>query len=54
MRTLGTQTWFGGRLLVSRAGGVFDESGALKDTTVEEQLKQFLAGYVNFLRRPTG
>jgi NAD(P)H-dependent FMN reductase len=51
MRTLGTQTWFGARLLVARAAGLFDESGALKDATVEEQLKQFLAGYVNFLRR---
>jgi chromate reductase len=51
MRTLGTQTWFGGRLLVARAAGVFDEGGSLKDATVEEQLKQFLAGYVNFLRR---
>ena len=50
LRTLGTQVWFGGRLQVSRAAGVFDESGALKDATVEEQLKQFLAGYVNFLR----
>src|SRR5207244_8281941 len=46
MRTLGTQTWFGGRLLVARAAGVFDEGGSLKDATVEEQLKQFLAGYV--------
>jgi len=51
MRTLGTQTWFGGRLLVARAAGVFDEGGAFKDATVEEQLKQFLAGYVSFLRR---
>ncbi len=54
MRTLGTQTWFGGRLLVARAGGVFDEAGSLKDPGLEEQLKQFLAGYVNFLRRPGG
>ena len=52
MRTLGTQTWFGGRLLVARAGGVFDEGGAFKDAAVEEQLRQFLAGYVSFLRRP--
>ena len=50
MRTLGTQMWFGGRLMIARAGGVFDESGTLKDATVEEQLKQFLAGYVGFLR----
>ena len=54
MRTLGTQTWFGGRLLVARAGGVFGEGGALKDAAVEEQLKQFLAGYVSFLRSRRG
>jgi hypothetical protein len=30
---------------------VFDESGALKDAAVEEQLRQFLAGYVGFVRR---
>jgi chromate reductase len=51
LRTLGTQVWFGGRLLVARAGGVFDESGALKDAAIEEQLKQFLAGYVSFVQR---
>jgi len=50
MRTLGTQTWFGGRVMVPRANSVFDESGNLKDANVEEQLKQFLAGYVTFLR----
>jgi len=51
LRTLGTQTWFGGRLAVARAANVFDESGAIKDPALEEQLKQFLAGYVGFLRR---
>jgi NAD(P)H-dependent FMN reductase len=50
LRTLGTHAWFGGRLMVSRAGGLFDESGALKDATLEEQLKQYLAGYVSFVR----
>jgi chromate reductase, NAD(P)H dehydrogenase (quinone) len=50
LRTLGTHVWFGGRLLVARAGGVFDEAGALKDAAIEEQLKQFLAGYVSFVR----
>jgi NAD(P)H-dependent FMN reductase len=54
LRTLGTQAWSGGRLMVSRAGTVFDESGALKDAAVEEQLKQFLAGYVSFVRRHAG
>jgi NAD(P)H-dependent FMN reductase len=51
LRTLGVQLWTGGRLMVARAGNVFDESGALKDPAIEDQLKQFLAGYVAFLRR---
>ena len=54
LRTLGTQPWFGARLLVSRAANVFDETGAIKDATVEEQLKNFLAGYVSFLRSRRG
>ena len=54
LRTLGTNAWWGGRLMVPRAGNVFDESGALKDAGVEEQLRQFLAGYVSFVRRHGG
>lgn len=53
LRTLGTQIWTGGRLQVSRAASVFDETGNLKDPGVEEQLRQFLAGYVAFVRRAT-
>jgi len=51
LRTLGTQPWFGGRIQVPRAATVFDEAGNLKDAAIEEQLKQFLAGYVSFVRR---
>jgi chromate reductase len=51
LRTLGVQLWTGGRLMVARAGNVFDESGTLKDAAIEDQLKQFLAGYVTFLQR---
>ena len=51
LRTLGTQFWSGGRLQVARAVTVFDEAGNLKDPGVEQQLKQFLAGYVAFVRR---
>jgi chromate reductase, NAD(P)H dehydrogenase (quinone) len=54
LRTLGTQFWSGGRLVVPRAASVFDESGALKDAAIAEQLRQFLAGYVAFVRRPAG
>ena len=53
LRTLGTQFWTGGRLQVSRAAVVFDDAGNLRDTAIEEQLKQFLAGYVAFVRRAT-
>jgi len=51
LRTLGTELWTGGRLQLARAASVFDEAGNLKDAGVEEQLKQFLAGYVAFVRR---
>jgi NAD(P)H-dependent FMN reductase len=54
LRTLGTQPWFGARLMVSRAAGVFDEAGNLKEPALEEQLKNFLAGYVSFLRARAG
>lgn len=53
LRTLGTQFWTGGRLQVSRAAVVFDDAGNLRDAAIEEQLKQFLAGYVAFVRRAT-
>jgi len=53
LRTLGTQFWTGGRLQVSRAGVVFDDAGNLRDAAIEEQLKQFLAGDVGFVRRAT-
>lgn len=48
LRTLGTKPWFGGRLMVSRAGNVFDASGKITDAALQEQLRQFLAGFVKF------
>ena len=54
LRTLGTLPWFGGRVQLARVAAAFDDAGNLKDAAVEEQLKQFLAGFVSFLRRPTG
>jgi NAD(P)H-dependent FMN reductase len=50
LRTLGTRPWNGGRLLVSRAGAVFDETGAIIDDKVREQLQQFIRGFVEFAR----
>ena len=51
LRTLGTNPWFGAKLMVSRAPSVFDEAGALKDPAVHEQLKRYLAGFVAFVER---
>jgi chromate reductase, NAD(P)H dehydrogenase (quinone) len=50
LRTLGTQPWFGGRIAVARAANAFDEEGGLKDQAVEDAVKQFLAGFVGFVR----
>ncbi|MDB5802604.1 MAG: NAD(P)H-dependent oxidoreductase [Rhodocyclales bacterium] len=50
LRTLGTRQWFGGRLMVSRAGSVFDEAGELTDEKIKAQLQQFLHGFVSFTR----
>ena len=51
LRTLGLDLWTGGRLMVSRAGGVFDPSGTLADAAVEKQLRDYLAGFVGFVGR---
>jgi NAD(P)H-dependent FMN reductase len=49
LKTLGTDAWFGGRVLVSRANGAFDATGTLVDAGVREQLKTFLAGFCAFV-----
>ncbi len=48
LKTLGTDVWAGGRLLVSRAATVFDATGKLTDERIAEQLRTFLAGFVAF------
>ena len=49
LRTLGTQPWFGGRLMVSRAHKVFDEAGAILDPAIEEALTGYVAGFSAFV-----
>jgi len=49
LRTLGTQPWFGAKLMVSRAGKVFDESGALIDDEVRKQLREFVGNFARFV-----
>lgn len=50
LRTLGMRPWFGGRLLVSHAGKVFDETGEIVDQQVRVQLQQFVHGFVGFVK----
>ncbi|HZO02577.1 MAG TPA: NADPH-dependent FMN reductase [Burkholderiales bacterium] len=50
LRTLGTKTWFGGRLQVSRAGNAFNPAGELTEEAIREQLRKYLAGFVSFIK----
>jgi NAD(P)H-dependent FMN reductase len=52
LRTLGTKPFFGARLQVSRAGNVFSEAGELTDQAIREQLRKYLAGFVDFVAQP--
>jgi chromate reductase len=54
LRTLGMQPWNGGRLMVARAGAVFDSAGELVDETVKTQLQQFMQGFVGFIQQTSG
>jgi NAD(P)H-dependent FMN reductase len=49
LRTLGTRTWNGPRLMVSRADTVFDEQGRLKDEALRKQVQSFMAGFARFM-----
>ncbi|MEZ5463269.1 NADPH-dependent FMN reductase [Dokdonella sp.] len=48
LRTLGVRHWAEGRLMVSRASKAFNEDGELVDENTREQLRKFLAGFVDF------
>ena len=50
LRTLGTRPWFGGRLMVARAGTVFDDQGALVDEKIRAQLQHFMQGFVAYVK----
>lgn len=49
LRTLGARQWFGGRLMVSRAGKVFDTDGKLQDEEIRKRLADFLQGFAGFV-----
>ncbi len=48
LRTLGTRPWFQGRLMVSRAGTLFDDRGDLSDERTRAALAEFIAGFATF------
>jgi chromate reductase len=50
-KTLGCEVWPGARLLVSRAGGVFDAHGEIADAAVRESIGKFVAGFVAYVSR---
>jgi chromate reductase len=53
-KTLGADLWSGGRLLVSRAGGVVDAQGAISDAATRESIAKFLAGFVKYVAAGKG
>ena len=54
LRTLQTRPWFEGRLQVSHAAQAFDDNGELIDDKIRAQLKNFLQGFADFVRREAG
>lgn len=49
LRSLGVRHWSGGRLLVSRAGSVFNAESSLIDAGVARQLHDFVQGFAGFV-----
>lgn len=45
LRTLGTDPWFGGRMMVARARSAFDADGRLTDEAVRKRVTEFIAGF---------
>lgn len=50
LRTLGARPWFEGRLMVSKASGLFDGEGTLTDEKTRERLAGFVAGFAGAIR----
>ena len=48
LRTLGTRPWFGGRLMVSRAGALFAANGDLTDVATRDAVRKFVDGFLAF------
>jgi NAD(P)H-dependent FMN reductase len=53
-RTLGTDLWVGGRLLVSRAGSVIDANGEVVDAATRDNIRKFMEGFVAYVHARKG
>lgn len=51
LKSLGVQPWFGGRLMVSKAGSVFDGNGEIVDNFTQESLRKFLVDFVSGIQK---
>lgn len=51
LRRLRTRPWFGPRLGLGGARGLFDESGKLLDEEIRTRLREFMAGFAGFITR---
>ncbi|MGJ8616570.1 MAG: NADPH-dependent FMN reductase [Sulfitobacter sp.] len=49
LRTLRTRPWQDGRLMVSKAGNLFDVEGNLMDEKTRERLAEFVAGFAKMI-----
>ncbi|MBY6006242.1 NAD(P)H-dependent oxidoreductase [Salipiger bermudensis] len=49
LRTLGTRPWFDGRMMVSKASGLFDDEGRLTDDRTAERLAAFVGGFAAWI-----
>ncbi|KRB40422.1 MAG: NADPH-dependent FMN reductase [Pseudomonadota bacterium] len=54
LRTLGTEPYFGGRLMVSRAHKALAPDEGFADPAIEEMLKGYLEGFAAFVRAKAG
>ncbi len=50
LRTLRVRLWTADRLMVSRAGDVFDEHGELRDEAVRKRIAAFVSGFAAFVK----
>lgn len=50
LRMLGMRHWSEGRLMIAKAQSAIDANGTVVDPAVEEQLRDYLAGFVAFCR----